>query len=125
MGTFSGPAHGDTGVWTATPAVQHSFDYNAVSSAGTRVSLSGQAAVVFEQNGTVEGIYVADDGKHAYPVHGVVAGNRMSLILEMGNATFIYGTGTSGNVDVFQFFTGTFYGPDPTTSGKWSAAFTG
>jgi hypothetical protein len=123
-GTLTGPAGGDTGYWMATPATPHTFDFNAVSKTGMATSLSGQAAVVFEVSGTVEGLYISDSGKQAYPLHGVVSGNQLSVVLEMGNGTFLYGAGAAGNVDTFQYFTGTFFGPDTTTSGKWSALFT-
>ena len=124
MGTLSGPAPRDTGIWTATPAEQHTFDFNAVARAGKALSLSGQAAVVFGTGGTVEGLFVSDNGNNAYPVHGVVAGTRLSLVLDLGHGLFLYGTGAAGNVDTYQFFAGTFFGPNATTSGRWSAAFT-
>ena len=115
MGMLSGPTPRDTGIWTATPAEQHTFDFNAVARVGKALSLTGQAAVVFGTGGTVEGLFVSDNGNDAYPVHGVVAGTRLSLVLDLGHGLFLYGTGLAGTLDINQFFAGTFFGPNATT----------
>jgi hypothetical protein len=124
VGSFSGPDSADSGSWTATPAVAHGFDFSAASKSGPKVSMSGQAAVVFGADGTIDGLYVSDDLKAVYPIHGVVGNNWMSLVLPTGNGQVLYGSGHAGNIDVYQFYSGSFYGPTAATSGTWSAAFT-
>jgi hypothetical protein len=124
VGSFSGPDSADSGSWTATPAVAHGFDFSAASKSGPKLKVSGQAAVVFGADGTIDGLYLSDDLKTISPIHGVVGNNWMSLVLPTGNGQFLYGTGKAGNIDVFQFYSGSFYGPNAATSGTWSAAFT-
>jgi hypothetical protein len=124
VGSFSGPGSADSGSWTATPATAHGFDFSAASKSGPKLTISGQAAVVFGADGTVDGLYISDDLKAIYPIHGVVGNNWMSLVLPTGHGQFLYGTGHTGNIDVFQFYSGSFYGPNAATSGTWSAAFT-
>jgi len=123
-GSFSGPTRADEGSWTAVPAVKHSFDFSAITKTGPKWSISGQAAVAFGGDGVVSGLYISDDLKGIYPIHGVAGNNWMSLVLPLGNNHFLYGSGSAGNIDVYQFFSGTFYGPGGATSGKWSAAIT-
>ncbi len=124
VGSFSGPDVADSGTWTAMPAVAHGFDFSAASRSGPKISMSGQAAVVFGADGTIAGLYVSDDLKAVYPIHGVVGNNWMSLVLPTGNGQVLYGSGHAGNIDGFQLYSGSFYGPNATTSGTWSAAFT-
>jgi hypothetical protein len=123
-GSFSGPAAMDSGSWTADPAVGHSFDISAKATTGSKWSLSGQAAVVFGADGSVSGLYISDDFKSIYTLHGVTGNNWLSLVLPMGNGQFFYGSGSTDNYDNFQLFKGTFYGPTATTSGTLSVAFT-
>jgi hypothetical protein len=124
VGSFSGPDSADSGSWTAMPAVAHGFDFSAASKTGPKLSMSGQAAVVFGADGTVAGLYISDDYKAIYPIHGVIGNNWMSLVLPTGKGQVLYGTGQAGNIDVYQFYSGSFYGPNAATSGTWSAAFT-
>src|SRR5665213_4249572 len=55
VGSFSGPDSADSGSWTATPAAAHGFDFSAASKSGPKLTISGQAAVVFGADGTVDG----------------------------------------------------------------------
>ena len=123
-GSFSGPAATDSGSWTATPAVAHSFALSAKATTGTKWSLSGQAAVVFGTDGSISGLYISDDFKNIYTVQGVTGNNWLSLVLPLGNGQFLYGNGSTDPYDGYQIFKGTFYGPTATTSGTWSAGFT-
>ncbi len=123
-GSFNGPTMADSGSWTAVSAVGHTFDFSAAAKAGPAWAISGQAAVVIGVDGTVSGLYISDDHKQVYAVRGIAAGGWMSLVLTLGNGQFLYGSGMADRIDSYQFFSGTFYGPAATTSGKWSAAFT-
>jgi hypothetical protein len=123
-GSFTGPAATDSGSWTAAPAVAHDFALSAKATMGPKWSLSGQAAVVFGADGSISGLYISDDFKNIYPVHGVTGNNWLSLVLPLGKGQILYGNASTDPYDGYQIFKGTFYGPTTTTSGTWSAGFT-
>jgi hypothetical protein len=123
-GSFTGPSAMDNGSWMATPAVAHDFALSAKATTGPKWALSGQAAVVFGADGSISGLYISDDFKNIYPVHGVTGNNWLSLVLPLGNGQLLYGNASTDPYDGYQIFKGTFYGPTTTTSGTWSAGFT-
>ncbi len=101
--------------------------FEAAVHVGSDAGLSLAGTLLLEvTDGSAEGTMTRDDGT-SLPLVGQVTGRAISLVIDLGDGQYIFGTGASWNdfLSCDSVGGGTFTGPNPGDLGDWGYAIGG
>jgi hypothetical protein len=87
------------------------------------LAMLGDLQFDVEDDGSLIGSYILEDGSASFPIAGQVNGRAINLIITVAEGQYIYGVGTALN-DIISEDCGTamggpFVGPEAGDSGQW------